>query len=370
MSVRAGKAAGKKRKLQGGRRHVGWDDELWERRYTELKEYRDEHGHVRVPVDWRGNVQLGRWLAYQRQQGRRGLIEPDRGKRLLKLGVEWEIISEPHVEEHDLYMEKMLARLAAYRERHGHTRVRREEDRALHYWIGRQRIYRNAGKLRKYRRELLDAAGFPWEAVDRSWEAHFVELAEFKERLGHTRVPRQWAENEKLGRWVEHQRLRGRRREISADQRRRLRTLGFQFRLGETRVEEHDRKLDEMLARLRAYKRRYGHAGVLRSRDFQLWQWIGSQRRYRASDVLRDYRRKRMDAAGFPWKPVAWHWEEQFARLRKFKARFGHTRVPSKSKADPKLGSWVSYQRGLNRAGTISAEHRRRLDEIGFQWTV
>lgn len=357
------------RRRAGKRKLVGWDDELWELRFRELVEFREKHGHTRVPAKWRRNPSLGNWLATQRQLGRRGQIEPDRGKRLAALGVEWEI-AETHVEEHDLYMEKMLARLAAYRERYGHAGVTPGRDRALNTWMNRQRIFRNAGTLRKYRRERLDAAGFPWEPVDHLWEERLVRLGEFKARFGHTRVPGKWKEDRSLGRWVEHQRVLYRQGTISADHRRRLKKLGFEWVIAEPRVTEHDRTMEEMLARSVAYRKRYGHACVLRSRDRALAEWIQRQRYYRATGTLKEYRRARMDAVGFPWEPVPYQWEEKFAQLRKFKARHGHTTVPAKWEKDRKLGSWVSYQRSMYKAGKLSAERRRRLEELGFVWVV
>jgi hypothetical protein len=75
-----------------------------------------------------------------------------------------------------------------------------------------------------------------------------------------------------------------------------------------------------------------------------------------------------MDAAGFPWEPVAHSWEENFAKLRKYKARHGHTRVPAKWEEDKTLGSWVSGQRSRFHAGKLTDERRRRLNDLGFLW--
>lgn len=220
--------ARKKRK----RGHVGWDDELWSLRFSELKEFVAQKGHTRVPARWKPNPPLGRWLATQRNLARRGEIEPDRARKLQKLGVEW-VIHEIHVEEHDEYMERMLTRLAAYVATHGHDRVDKRIDPGLAYWIGRQRIFRNAGHLREYRRKRLDEAGFPWRHVDPGWEEKFGRLQAFRERFGHTRVARYWREDSALGRWVEHQRARHREGGIEPDQRERLEALGFEWECGE-----------------------------------------------------------------------------------------------------------------------------------------
>ena len=217
----------KKKKRQTGK-HVGWDDELWARRFEELREFREKHGHVRVPARWRGNVPLGRWVVHQRELYRAGEIEPDRAKWLEELGMEWSI-PETHVEELDRYMEQMLARLAAYRERYGHAGVTDERDHGLARWIIRQRSYRKEGTLMNYRRERMDAAGFPWEAVECRWEEQFARLREFRERFGHPQVPVKWKEDLKLGRWVSHQRELHRTGCLPAEYRRRLEEIGFEW---------------------------------------------------------------------------------------------------------------------------------------------
>ncbi len=209
-------------------RFVGWDDEQWNLRFGELQEFREKHGHMRVPDRWRGNMPLGRWVAHQRELYRAGKIEPDRAKRLEKLGMEWSI-PEAHVEECDLYLEKMLARLASYRELYGHDGVTRERDHSLARWIIRQRSYRNAGTLKNYRRERMDAAGFPWEPVDYRWEDQFAQLRKFRERFGHPQVPVKWKENLKLGRWVGHQRELHREGHLPPEYRRRLEEIGFRW---------------------------------------------------------------------------------------------------------------------------------------------
>lgn len=262
----------------------------------------------------------------------------------------------------------MLARLAAYVAEHGHNRVDRAIDPGLAYWIGRQRIYRNAGHLREYRRQRLDAAGFPWKHVDPGWEEKYARLCAFHERFGHTRVARKWEEDPALGRWVEHQRVRGRKGEIEDDQRQRLETLGFEWVCTEARVEEHDRKLNEMLARLVAFRQQHGHSSVSRKHDPDLWQWIKQQRFYLASGCLKPSRRRAMDAAGFPWVRFDPRWEENLIRLQAFHQSHGHTHVPAKYAENPSFGAWVANQRYAFKKGTLPDACQARLDAIGPGW--
>ena len=78
-------------------------------------------------------------------------------------------------------------------------------------------------------------------------------------------------------------------------------------------------------------------------------------------------RRQRLDAIGFVWDSLESAWEEGFAALTTFKTREGHCLVPQLHlEGTFKLGQWVGVQRQSR--DTMSAEHRQRLDAVGFVW--
>jgi Helicase associated domain len=60
-------------------------------------------------------------------------------------------------------------------------------------------------------------------------------------------------------------------------------------------------------------------------------------------------------------------WERGFAALSKFRRRKGHC-FPSRHHLEGKftLGAWVSRQRYVK--DKLSAERKRRLDKLGFDW--
>jgi uncharacterized protein (UPF0303 family) len=70
-----------------------------------------------------------------------------------------------------------------------------------------------------------------------------------------------------------------------------------------------------------------------------------------------------------PSNPRELAWEKGLAALKKFKAREKHCRVPRRHQEGAfNLGTWVINQR--NRRDALSVQRRRRLDEIGFDWTL
>ena len=67
-------------------------------------------------------------------------------------------------------------------------------------------------------------------------------------------------------------------------------------------------------------------------------------------------------------------WSNHFRKICEYKIQFGHCQVPQQYSANPKLGQWVSRQRSNYRkhteeeATSMTAEHIRALDGIGFNW--
>ena len=144
---------------------------------------------------------------------------------------------------------------------------------------------------------------------------------------------------------------------MSAERRKRLR-------------ERSEQAWERGFATLNKFKVCEGHCLVPRhyvDRAYKLGQWV-SVRRY-SGDTISAERKRRLDAIGFVWDWREYVWEKGFAALSKFKAREGHCRVPSLHiEGRFKLGQWVATQR--RKKDTISVERRKRLNKIGFVWSV
>jgi hypothetical protein len=52
----------------------------------------------------------------------------------------------------------------------------------------------------------LAVLGFAWEEKEAVWEVQLARLAAYKAEHGNCNVPRGWAEDPRLGRWVDRQR--------------------------------------------------------------------------------------------------------------------------------------------------------------------
>jgi hypothetical protein len=240
----------------------------------------------------------------------------------------------------------------------------------------------------------------PYEAA---WEAQLARLVAYKAAHGDCRVPDGWAEDPRLGNWVNKQRHYKRKLDrgepsvgMTVERAARLTALGFVWDPGhDTSSAPHlDAKWEVQLARLAAYKAAHGDCSVPQgwAEDPQLGSWVNNQRHYkrrldRGEPVyaMTAKRAARLTALGFVWDPgrkgphnpssatANAKWEAQLARLAAYKVAHGDCRVPQGWAEDPQLGSWVSQQRHYKRkldrgepSQGITAERAARLVALGF----
>jgi hypothetical protein len=217
--------------------------DLWEQRYAEMAVFKELHGHTRVPKGPPGNKVLWHWRHAQREFRRKGMLKAERIARLDAIGFEWEEPAggPPSIADYlgRLWNAKFEL-LRQFKECFGHTCVpkRWKEDPALGQWVGNQRRANRRNQLKPERKAQLESLGFEWRATATSGgttshrekgDRRVAQLAAFKERFGHTRVPRRWKEDSGLGEWVRAQRRAGRRNQLKPERKAQLESLGFEW---------------------------------------------------------------------------------------------------------------------------------------------
>src|SRR5579884_786843 len=164
-----------------------WDiiGDLWEEGFSRLLDYIQQHGHSRVPAQYRVNgYPLGQWATVQRSTYNKGALDPDKRSRLADLpGWSWDA--------QDAKWEQGFRLLQEYVEHHGDARVPSSytiDGYQLGTWVMTQR--RRKGELSSDRQRLLqDLAGWTWNTLEAKWEEGFRRLQEYVEQHGDVRVP-------------------------------------------------------------------------------------------------------------------------------------------------------------------------------------
>lgn len=333
--------------------HFGGQERHWLAMYFRLVAFHNRRGHCNVPARWRRDAVLGGWVFVQRAQQRRRRLEPRRVHLLAKLGFDWDPLAS--------IWEKRFHELEKFVGRYGHCNVpnRWTENRPLAVWVGNMRGRKHWLSPKQIQR--LDKLGFEWKRYSAAWERRFQQLLAYRRTCGHCRVPARWSPNPQLGMWVSLQRERRQEGTLHAEQKRHLDEIGFDWY-------PHQSAWDERYKQLSVFRAKHGHCRVRVdwAQNPALGRWVAWHRE--GVVPVSAERRKRLDALGFDWDPIGKLWGRHFRKLEAFKREYGHCRVPAQWPCNPALGVWVQAQRRRLRRGRLSAEHKRQLDQVGFDW--
>ena len=368
----------------------------WEDKFARLLEFKQQHGHCRVPPQDGLNGRLGIWAAGQRKMARDHKLSPERRQRLDEIGFPWTVKHDPDhapasldkiLANQDRHWENMLAALAAYKAGHGHCNVRRGEPglSALSIWVGSQRRAARLGQLRAARRQRLDDLGFIWDgkySSNEKWVSYFARLEAFHQRYGHVDVPTVWAQDPALGHWVSNQRTRHRTGRLESDRTDRLEKLGFRWAI---RLPNRSLPVarqapfinagliwERRLAEWLQFKAQQGHDRI--PRRLPQWRslhvWISNQRQAYIKGQLPLHRRQQLEAHGFRWEAHYSNWDLWLEKLRAFQRQHGHCRVSVYDPELRRLANWVREQRVKQKEGRLYPERQQQLDALGFKWTI
>ena len=195
------------------------------------------------------------------------------------------------------------------------------------------------------------------ERLGSNWDEMLGRLVAYRKKHGDCNVPQRYRTDPRLGRWVAKQRSRS--DQLSADQIKRLKVIGFVWDL-------YTSVWEAMFGRLITYKREHGDCNVPRkyNPDPQLGTWVAVQRSKR--DQLPADQINRLEEISFHWIPRDAKWEKWFGRLITYKREHGDCNVPQGYKFDLQLGTWVAVQR--SKRDVLDPSRRSRLETLGFVW--
>jgi hypothetical protein len=207
-------------------------------------------------------------------------------------------------------------------------------------------------------------------AFQLTWKRRIVELKAFKKEHGHCDVPRNYAPNPQLATWTDNVRRRKKQGKLTREMIGELKDIGFRWTLLHRRF--HRRDLDELVAILKAFKKRHGHCdfSLHVGADPDLVTWLKDVRKSKKFGRLDPVYVKELDRLGFIWRPREEFSEKMFAALLAYRKRYGDCRVPFKWPKNPALASWVSRMRAGKKHGKLPSDQIERLDKIGFPWVL
>ena len=131
-------------------------EDSWNEMFQHLVEYHKLYGHSKVPLHYSNNLQLGRWVAGNRQRYKKGTLNTDKIEKLDVLGFSWN--------PHDDYWEQIFQNLIEFKQVYNHCNVplNYSNNPQLGTWVNTNRQRYKKGKLDQDKIEKLNQLGFEW----------------------------------------------------------------------------------------------------------------------------------------------------------------------------------------------------------------
>ncbi|KAL7550830.1 hypothetical protein ACHAWF_014036, partial [Thalassiosira exigua] len=174
-------------------------DRIWESMYSNLVDYRREHGHCDVPWDYRSerHGKLGWWVSSQKSlaagKKKKGERPPslEKKEKLLKLGFDFEL-NRQWKRYHDNNWDKKLEALVEHLEANGGKYPSHQHEKGLANWVMIQRNHWRRGTLERDRLEKLEAVQFDFASgkgiskkeQDDKWNEMLDLLVRYKAATG------------------------------------------------------------------------------------------------------------------------------------------------------------------------------------------
>ncbi|CAJ1957977.1 unnamed protein product [Cylindrotheca closterium] len=151
---------------------------------------------------------------------------------------------------------------------------------------------------------------------------------------------------------------------------------------GLTSTKSHSEKWHQRYQDLVQFRSKHGHCLVPLDwpENPALAHWIKHQRGQHKTkqsgkhSTLTNSREQALDKLGFVWDSHRATWEERFHELVEFQSNHGHSNLPSRYDANPRLSTWVKCQRRQfklfqqGKKSHMTTERIAKLSSIGFVW--
>lgn len=291
----------------------------WKARFRMAEEYHRTFGNLFIPATYhtQDGVALGSWLAKQREQYRKGKLEPRRIHLLEGLGVIWSfrqdhINQDQRLSTHTNWYRFYDAALVFYNDK-GHLKIPAQYVTSaglkLGGWLAEQRSRYRDGKLNESCIQLLESIKIEWNVFSDRWDEMFALAEDYARQNNGLWVSSKYVTPEgiRLGNWVAQQR-----------------------------------------SKLHAKGRR---------------------------NPLTPEQKHRLDEIGMVWDPNAAKWMFKYHLAKSFYLQNGHLHIPVDyvTESGEKLGMWLNSQRQALRGNPnylMTEERKRLLDEIGMEWNL
>ncbi|ADU24056.1 Helicase associated domain protein [Ruminococcus albus] len=282
----------------------------------------------------------------------------------------------------------MYEKAKEYYEQYGDLEIPKdyytEDGYSLGIWIITQRgNYRgttlNSVPLTQVQIDKLTAIGMRWQSINElSWERYFEAAEQYYNTHGDLLPTAAFVDENgiDLGRWLQNQRTARKngvtKWGLTEERIARLDGIGMVW-------DVFDYQWEENFSAAVRYHRQHGDLEVpqkyVDSEGFYLGRWLSKLRlnRKNGTETLTEEQKARLDALGMCWEDrFERRWNNNFRELCKYYDEHKTLTVPAqfRTESGANLYAWIKTQRVKFSEGRLSDEQFKKLNSIGFDFTI
>lgn len=269
-------------------------------------------------------------------------------------------------------------------------------------WQKTQKKNYKKGVLTQDRVRMLDEIGFEWGLtgiqLKERWDFWYALTLKYRDENDTPNAPTKYTtpDGYKLGNWQVRQRESYSKKNLSLDRVKRLEGICFVWskrreqrelsQKSKKRPEDigfvrkkHDERFEKGFQKTLDFKKQHGNPNAplkYKTHDgFRLGRWQSDQNKNYYKENISQERIKRLEEIGFIWRRQITN-EELFEKglqsTLEYKEQFGKPDAPLRYKTPDgySLGTWQCNQRMKYKKGKLPAERVKRLNRIGFKWSL
>lgn len=283
---------------------------------------------------------------------------------------------------HDKAFEKGFQLTLEYKKKFGKPNAPKGYRTPDGYRLGEwQRTHKRSyktGVMPPDRSKRLNEIGFKWEMFGaqskKEWDFWYALTLKYQDENDTPNAPTKYTTSDgyKLGKWQVRQKESYSKKNLSLDRVKRLKDIGFVWN-------KHDEQFEKGFQKTLDFKKQHGNPNAplnYKTHDgYSLGPWQSAQSIKYYKKKISQERIKRLEKIGFIWRrqiKLNELFEKGLRFTLEYKEQFGKPDAPIKYKTPDgySLGAWQCYQRIAYKKGKLPAERVKRLERIGFKWSL
>lgn len=331
----------------------------FEKRFAELKAYKEKFGTFTIHYDDKQHQTLFHWKRHLQRDKK---LTQEQFQKLKEIG-----FFDPKFHgKRRTNFDQRFEELKAYKEKHNTLYIYSRDPiyKGLYSW--KKDIIRSKSLTTEQRKKLESLGVFQKLPQQKNnpvdFEVRLKELKEYKEKFGHLFISRVDTKYKALMNWKYDILRRGK---VTAEQKEKLKEIGL-FDKNLTSARKGLGLFNENFEKLKEYKAKFGSFKRIQNPgDYKkLYEWT----RWIKTENMTEDQRLKLKSIGFEkFLPAdKGTFDLRFNELSKYQEKYGTTKIARSDKKHKTLYSWIRH---IKRRGKLTTEQIDRLKSIGFDTT-